>query len=207
MGTKGLVNLNNHLLCAVDVETTGLKPGWHEVIQIGILPLDSELLPREDLPPFDFRIRPSHPDRVDPNAMRVHKIHLQEIMDDGFEQEVVVDRFYHWFKKCVIGEDRKIVPLCHNSMFDLMHLVSFFGWEDFYDHFHGHVRDLQAYALGLNDRSEFQAERTPFAKLNLRWIANHLDVEYDPDAAHDALYDCLTTARCYKKILYKTVGL
>ena len=39
---SGLVHLNGNLMAAVDLETTGTQPGYHEIIQIAVVPLDSE---------------------------------------------------------------------------------------------------------------------------------------------------------------------
>ena len=43
---------NGNQLCVVDVETTGLDLFWHEIIQLCILPLDSDINPRTDVSPF-----------------------------------------------------------------------------------------------------------------------------------------------------------
>ena len=38
-------HLNGNLLCSVDTETTGLRAGYHELIQLGVVPLDGDLKP------------------------------------------------------------------------------------------------------------------------------------------------------------------
>ena len=39
----GLVHLNGCLMAAVDLETTGTRPGYHEIIQIAVVPLGLRL--------------------------------------------------------------------------------------------------------------------------------------------------------------------
>jgi hypothetical protein len=48
----GLVHLNGHLLAAIDLETTGTRPGYHEIIQIACVPLDSDIKPLAGATPF-----------------------------------------------------------------------------------------------------------------------------------------------------------
>ena len=52
---------NGHQLCAIDTETTGLEAGYHEIVEIAIIPLDSEIKPRTDVLPFNIFIKPDFP--------------------------------------------------------------------------------------------------------------------------------------------------
>ena len=52
-----------NVICAVDIETTGLDPFWDEILQLAIVPLDlrnSQVLPddvRELRSPLNIRIK------------------------------------------------------------------------------------------------------------------------------------------------------
>ena len=59
----GLVHLNGCLMAAVDLETTGTQPGHHEIIQIAVVPLDSDFRPLASVRPFYTRVKPKHPER------------------------------------------------------------------------------------------------------------------------------------------------
>ena len=59
----GLVHLNGCLMAAVDLETTGTRPGYHEIIQIAVVPLDSDFKPLADVRPFYTLVKPNHPER------------------------------------------------------------------------------------------------------------------------------------------------
>ena len=67
MGTS-MIHWNGHQLCAIDTETTGLDPNYNEIIQICILPLDSNIKPRKDVFPFYIEIVPDHPERASPEV-------------------------------------------------------------------------------------------------------------------------------------------
>ena len=56
------------LLAFVDVETTGLKPGYHEMIDIGIVMTD---LDGNGLGDLFIRIQPEHPERTEDGARAV----------------------------------------------------------------------------------------------------------------------------------------
>lgn len=57
------------LIALVDVETTGLDPAYHEMVDIGVVYLrhDGEVVGR-----FFARILPGHPERLDPGAATVN---------------------------------------------------------------------------------------------------------------------------------------
>ena len=57
------------LLAFIDVETTGLIPGHHEMIDIGIVMTD---LDGSELGEIFVRIQPQHPERTDEGARAVN---------------------------------------------------------------------------------------------------------------------------------------
>ena len=80
---SGLVHIDGNLLCAVDVETTGRQPGFHEIIQIGIQPLNSRIEPMDDVLPFYQYIKPDHPERVDRYATAVHRLSIDWLVQNA----------------------------------------------------------------------------------------------------------------------------
>ena len=48
---------NGNQMAVIDVETTGLRPYFNEIVQICILPLDSNCDPRKDILPFYINIK------------------------------------------------------------------------------------------------------------------------------------------------------
>ena len=76
----GLVHLNGCLMAAVDLETTGTRPGYHEIIQIAVVPLDSDFKPLADVRPFYTLVKPKHPERESEAAKQKHKIPMSELL-------------------------------------------------------------------------------------------------------------------------------
>lgn len=58
---RHLLHLNGHIMAAVDVETTGLRPRYHDVIQVAVVPLNSDFKPLEGALPFYGEMQPRHP--------------------------------------------------------------------------------------------------------------------------------------------------
>src|ERR1041384_2757555 len=74
------IDFAGHRLAAIDFETTGVQPGYHEPVEIAIIPLDETLRPCCYCRPFHSFIRPLRPDRADPAAMAIHRIPLDVLL-------------------------------------------------------------------------------------------------------------------------------
>lgn len=206
---KSMVHWNHHQMCVIDTETTGLDPHFHEMIQICILPLDSNFKPLRDkegngVMPFYINIKPEHPERISPEAMKVNQLSFTELARTGKDRLAAIDLFEKWVNDKLdlgvnkYGTPKKIMPLGQNYQFDKGFISRWLGDELYREYFHYHYRDTMIAANFLNDRAAFQAEKVPFSKTNLTWLAKELKVSYD--RAHDALQDCLATAEVYRRL-------
>jgi DNA polymerase III epsilon subunit-like protein len=206
MTAKSMVHWNQNQLCAIDVETTGLDPFFHEICQICILPLDANIIPRRDVLPFYIELKPDFPERIDPLAMTVTRQSLVKITRRGFDKEAAKDMLLDWKEKLKLpltkyGTPKMILPLAHNWPFDRGFIQNWLGTSMFGEIFFGLYRDTMTAALYLNDRAAMHAEKVPFSKVNLAWVAKTLNVKHPKAKAHDALVDCTTTAACYREML------
>lgn len=198
MVTRHMIHLNGHMMCAIDVETTGLRPGYHELLQVCCVPLDEKLRVRTDLPIFDVLIQPLYPERLEPGAASVNKDQLALCIETGYHPDIAFELFEEWFKRLDLAIEKRITPLAHNWMFDRGFLIEWMGWENFNYYIDGRARDTMLTACFMNDRSDFQAEQTPFpGSLTLSKLANMCDVEVINSRLHDALYDCEITRQIY----------
>lgn len=68
------------LLAFVDVETTGLVPGYHEMIDIGIVMTDLEGTEQDSL---FVRIQPAHPERTQDGARAVNAFDAAKWKEHG----------------------------------------------------------------------------------------------------------------------------
>lgn len=197
---EGFLHLNGNILCAIDCETTGLQPGYHDLIQICILPLNADCKPSKKYNPFYMNFIPKRPYNIDYSAMGVNQIKLAELMNTGMDPDKGVDLFEEWFKKFSFAGDKKISPLAHNWAFDRGFLIDWLGGpRNMETYFHYHARDTMCSALFAQDKSYFQGSAYPFAKVNLQYLATIMGVE--THRAHDALSDCMTTAEVYRRLL------
>lgn len=202
MPTKSLVHLNNHLLCAIDVETTGLRPGFHEIIQIAIIPLDNWLQPRKDLPIFEQRMCPKRLDRVDFEALEVSQTQFDQLINGGIDPEKALELFEYWFKRLNLPENKRLVPLGFNvTLFDLPFIYDWMGHTMYHQYIHGYARDVMTVCHYLNDVADRHCEQVEFNKMKLRQVARHAGVEVFNEILHDALIDAYLAAQVYEKLL------
>lgn len=198
-------HLNGNQIVAIDVETTGLEVGWHEICQLAMVPVDNFYKPRTDVKPLNIFIRPNDPDRIDPEALKVSRIKRQNLIDYGIDSEKAKDVLEEWIDKLQLPYNKygtrrcRIVPLGHNFGFDASFMMHWLGEDLYQEWFSPQVRDTLTTALFLNDKAAMKAQRVPFPKHSLVYIAAQLKVKYTN--AHNALEDCRATAAVYHKMM------
>lgn len=195
----GMNHLNGHMLCVVDVETTGERPGFHDLIQVCVLPLDYKLDPWKEYVPFYTSLQLKRPDNISHDAQMKVRIKASEAQLNGLEPDRAADLFDEWFQKLRLSPGKRIVPLAHNWPFDRGFMIDWLGEENFKQFFDARYRDTMVAACFLNDRADLTIEPCPYPKVNLEYLASQLKVTHD--RAHDALGDCLTTAEVYKRMM------
>lgn len=203
MPKQSMLHLNGNLLCVIDTETTGLKAGFHDVIEVCIIPLDCNIQPLKELNgkplmPFMVELQPKRPNNIDPEALSVNKKTLVEIMGRGLDPWYAADLFEKWWEDLKLPFGKRITPLGQNYAFDRGFLVDWLGDENYNQFFHYHYRDTCVAAGFMNDRADFHAEVYPFQKINLQYLCSTLKVERQ--RAHTAVSDCLATAEVYRRM-------
>lgn len=215
------VHSNGHLNCVVDVETNGLSPFWHEIMQICILPYNSHYEPFDNILPFYMEMKLDHPERTEKGAITVNGLSVIENQRKAFPKERVAGLFHDWFvdTKATLGlrEDRQIMPLAHNWPFDYTFIMDWLGFEDYEDdedkwrahsriihrYFHRNYRCTRIIANYINDLADTVQEVYPFPKSGLASMCNRLEIERHN--AHDALGDCMDTLAIYRKLAHMEV--
>jgi DNA polymerase III epsilon subunit-like protein len=202
----GMTHLNGDILCVVDVETSGEIPGFHDLLQICVLPLDYKLDVWKDFPPFYFEIQPKRPENYgvksewnDETAKTKNKQLMAHAQVNGMEPYRAADLFDEWFQKFNLGFRKRIVPLAHNWPFDRGFVIDWLGYETYNQLFSPCYRDSMVCASFLNDRADFRQEPFPYNKVNLAWLAKQHHIDHS--RAHDALADCFTTAQVYRQLV------
>lgn len=141
------------LLAHIDVETTGLIPGYHEMIDIGLVYTDLE---GQILDSLFLRIQPRYPLRMDSGAYQVNNFNPQLWEELGaLDAEQVVDSLRN-FHNQLVGQ-QSVLLVAYNSYFDAAFLDHLFrdahaSWRELYYYF---VMDIpsMAWSLGFRDLS------------------------------------------------------
>ncbi len=180
------------LLAFVDVETTGLIPGHHEMIDIGIVMTD---LDGSELGELFVRIQPEHPERTDDGARAVNAFdedrwrELQALSTGAAIEQILT------FHKEIAG-DRNVLMVAFNSHFDTAFLDHLFrsqdrSWRELYHYF---VLDLpsMAWTLGIHGLTGSN-------------ISAKLAIEDEPHVAdlHTGITGARLNARIYRALLVR----
>jgi DNA polymerase III epsilon subunit-like protein len=147
------------LLAHLDVETTGLVAGFHEMIDLGVVYTDLDGRVRDSL---FLRIMPEHPERTSEGARRVNGFDVRKWRAQGaLAPRAAVDSLRRFHRRVAGG--RSVMLVAFNSHFDaafLDHLFRARGgtWRELYHYF---VLDIpsMAWALGLRDLTGAELSR------------------------------------------------
>lgn len=199
---RQLTHNNGNIVAVIDVETTGLRPRHNDIVQVCVLPVDSDFKPLAGTIPFYAEMKPKRPQNIDFKGMTVNKLTLTDIMKRAPDASKMADLFTEWYKKLPLPYNKCLMPLASNWPFDRAFVEDWLGPAHFEYFFHPYYRDLMTAALTQNDIAAYHLQQYPYPKLNLKYLCNVLGIENMK--AHDALGDCLATAACYRELLRRS---
>ena len=192
-------NWYGNVMCAVDVETTGVVFGHNEIIQIACLPLDIHLKPSKEHRFHYMNIAPTFPERQTLGARVKHGMDAYKMAEECVSQERAADLLDEWFVSLNLPVGKRLIPLAHNFAFERGFLTHWLGLETYDNMWHIHPRDTFTLASSLNDVAAWQGQTVPFHQIGLQGLCNKFGIVLDN--AHDALADCLATAELYRNML------
>lgn len=166
----------------VDLETGGLDPQKHEVLEIGVVTFDSETF--EIISTFESRARAYYPEKVSPEAARVN----------GYNEE-------EWKSAPTLYEAMcKLAPLTRDACF-ASHNVCF-DWSFFekarestLTPFTFSYRKLDLYSLAWAKLPHDKVQ-----KWSLKGLCEYLGIEPEPEI-HSALNGAMKAYEVYKKLM------
>jgi len=102
------------ILALIDVETTGLDPDKHEMIDIGAIYIEAD---GRELGRFHARINPMHPERADPGALAVNGFSAERWRSlQAISSSEAARRFEEFHRNT--ARDRRVVFTAFNVWFD-----------------------------------------------------------------------------------------
>jgi len=182
------------LLAFVDVETTGLIPAYHEMIDIGVVITDLAGVEQGQL---FLRIQPEYPERTQEGARAVNAFNADRWRElNALSIDASVDRIVSFHKD--IAGDKRVMMVAFNSHFDAAFLDHHFrasdrSWREIYHYF---VLDLPSMAWSRGMRG-----------LTGQSLAASLGVEDEPHVSdlHTGITGALLNARIYRAILEQSL--
>ncbi|MFW6089481.1 MAG: hypothetical protein ACODAB_07000 [Gemmatimonadota bacterium] len=176
-------------LAFVDVETTGLVAGWHEMIDLGIVMTD---LDGGTLDSLFVRVQPAHPERTADGARAVNAFDADRWRELGaLDPAAAVDTLRAFHRR--VAGDGPVLLVAFNSQFDTAFLDHLFrgvgaSWRELFHYF---VLDIpsMAWARGYRD-------------LTGAALAERLGVEDEPHVAeeHTGITGARLNARLYRAL-------
>ena len=184
-----------------DLETTGLIPQIHSIIQIaGIIEIDGEEVER-----FDIKMKPHPKLRIDPQAL-ISNNTTEEIInanpytqEEGFREfKRVLDKHIEKYNKA----DKMYTGGYNTAGFDLpflsrwfeIHRDNYFGSYFLPGSFDGMVLASQ-YLRGIR--------RSKMPAFKLMHVAKELGIEVEEDKLHDGLYDIIISKKVIDIVTFK----
>lgn len=169
----------------VDVETTGLDPSVHEIIELGAVVAkmkDGVLTVTDQL---DVKIIPEHIEQADPQALRVNGYNEADWLFAVELSEAM---------KSFVQKTQGAVFIAHNATFDWAFIDTALKKTRIEHSLHYHRLDTISIAFGLLSQSESDINR-----FSLRALCEHFQI--DNTRAHSAFSDAYATYELFKKLL------
>lgn len=191
--------IRGNLMCAVDVETTGLDWQRHDIWQIAVVPLDTNFEPWGN--PFYSNMRPHRIANIDSNALSGEK--KEQVILESKDHDFVRDLFIEWHERLAeqlgFTQINRLIPIGHNFTFDYQFLSLWLGGL-YSGLFHAHQRDTMLLAANINDYYNMRGQDVAFKRLRLEDLCEHAGI-LNPNP-HDALCDAIATAALYKYLMW-----
>ena len=193
-----------NVICAVDIETTGLDPFLDEILQLAIVPLDlrnshkdsAKFANCELRKPLNIRIKALMPERMSAEARKITGLDPCEGLDVLDAMQAVND----WLRENNI---EKIIPVGHNyTKFDgpFLRNSQAVNYDEAFSH---HELDTLIIARFANKLCEFRRMEKRFSCLKLMNLAADLRVSQTDACSkpHDALSDATIAGEIFFKLL------
>lgn len=180
--------MKKHRLAFIDVETTGLDPRRHEIIQIGLVLADQiwtgDKVELKHISEIELKIKPENIENADPQALRVNGYTPSDWIF-AYSLPEAMQIFQEKTKDCIF--------IAHNVCFDYSFIDHAFYKANIENLMHYHRLDTLsiAYArLGVREET---------GKYSLSTLCDMFGIKNDN--AHTALADARATYELFPKLI------
>ena len=181
---------DERLLAHVDVETTGLVPGYLEMIDIGLVITDVQ---GNKLDSLFLLIQPEYPERLQEGAYACNAFNAEKWKERGaYSIDDAVDSILAFHQR-VCG-DKQVLMVAYNSHFDAAFLDHLFrhadhSWREMYHYF---VLDIPSMLWGMG-YTDPQADE----------FMSYYQVKDEPHVAefHTGITGAMVNVRIYKALM------
>lgn len=201
--SKFMQNLNNNILGAVGIKTTGLDPKKHDIMQIAVIPLDSSVAPDKRHIPFQVDMKPNRPENIDPDAVKIDRQQLCDIQVRGVDQDRAADYLVEWWERLGLAWNKRIMLIGFDWFYIKSFLVEWLGPTTFDLCFDPICRDVQIVSTFCNDRDGWIGRDFTYPKVDFNYLCTQLRIERV--GKKDALETARLTAEIYKRIVQQFV--
>jgi DNA polymerase-3 subunit epsilon len=176
-------------LAFIDLETTGLDPEKHEILEIGLVLARQTLTPGrgsqvELIEEVEWKVKPEHIETAEPEALRINRYNEADWLFASSLQQVI---------EALAEKTNDAIMIAQNVTFDWGFLERAFRRTGVQNKMHYHRLDLLSMAYAKLYHSE------KLTKFNLASLAEYFGLKNE--RAHTALADTRVTYEVYKKLL------
>jgi len=176
-------------LAFIDLETTGLEPDKHEIIEIGIVLVeqsisDEKKMKMEVLEEFEVKVKPEHIENADPVGLRINHYNEKDWLFAADLQNAL---------RTVSEKTKGAIMVGHNVAFDFAFLENAFERLGIENKMHYHKLDTISIAFAKLYGHE------NIDKLSLRVLCEYLGIKNA--RAHSALSDARATLEVFQKLM------
>lgn len=213
---------NGHLMCAIDVGTSGPDVGVNEILEVAVVPLAYDYTPSQDFPFFDMKIKPMNgwAEKRESRYPGMAKEKYIDHMQNGVEPVIAAELFTNWFeqlRKMGLGWNKRLVPISFNyAAVDRPFLIEWLGPRNYEYIFQPNYRDGFQVQLFINDLNDHLGHYVDMPMMGLGSLATRLGVgfSYGQRSAGSgnqlttrSLDDALLHAECYRLLIKKAALL
>ena len=176
------MEITNKPIAITDVETTGLDPIEHEIIEIGLVLINQKTF--EIIDRLDIKVLPNHPETADSFAIKLNGYNTSEWENAKTIQEVMT----------LYGEKTKDAIFCaHNVTFDWGFISKAFKETGVKDQMDYHRLNLFTMTWSI-------LRNLGIKKLNMNEVAKFLEIPEEP-TPHRTINGTMTEYEIYKRLL------